>query len=111
MENGQPLTTLWTQSSDREDKVNVAATTELKHLVNSLIKADDKPKVKGSCHNCGKPGHWAKDFPEPKRDHKSGNSNIARSKGRWNNPKKNKEECLVETHHCTQTRRKRDQVH
>ena len=52
-------------------QVNVAATNELKRLVNSLIKADDKPKVKESCHNCEKERHRAKDCPEPKREYKS----------------------------------------
>ena len=33
--------------------VNIAATTELKHFVNSLIKSDDKPKVKGAVASQG----------------------------------------------------------
>ena len=71
-------------------EVNTAATTELKRLVNSLIKADDKPKVKGPCHNCGKSGHWVRDCPESKKDYKPSNNSGARNKGKWSNPKKNK---------------------
>ena len=68
--------------SRRYREVNVAATSELKRLVNSLIKADDKPKVKGSCHNCEKEEHWVRDCFEPKKDYKPRSGNTAKNKGR-----------------------------
>ena len=51
--------------------VNMAATTELKRVVNALIQnaggGSSRDKSNDLCKNCNKKGHWARECPEKKK--------------------------------------------
>ena len=70
--------------------VNMAETTELRCLVNALIQSagtNGRDKSKDTCHNCGKPGHWAGSCPEKKGRGFNGTRRVnSRDKSARNNP-------------------------